>query len=186
MQAKYGSVIILLLLLATGCRSYFSSGVEHSIPPYERIEKLDKDGFIARLDTTAIDDWEGVWLMVGPNVYCYIAIERINSPQRDSYYTHRLRTWQTYHPTPFHEFDAGIVIGYLEAGVTEDEKRVTMMRGFLNLNKQFVSSVWLDKSRSHIFFGKQRFTKGNYDRLGMKRIFPIRSWDEKPYKVRYL
>lgn len=186
MKAKWGSVIVLLLLLATGCRTYFERGIERTMPLYERTYELDREAFLSYLDSAAVDDWEGVWLMVGHDIYCLLAIERINSTQRNNFYTHRLRTWDVYCPFPFVEFEAGIVVGYLESGVYEDEKRMTIRRGFLDWRKDVETTVRLDNNRSHIILGKQRVTKGHFDEVGMKRIYPIRSREEKPYKVRYL
>lgn len=188
MRRWCGSVVILLLLLflMTGCYSYFSRGIEHSIPLYERAESLDRREFMAYLDTAAVDDWEGVWLMVSHDTYCYLAIERINSTQRNNFYTHRLRTWHSFSPSIFLSFDAGVVVGYLETGLYEDEKRMTIVRGFVNWSKEFSSAVHLDDSRTHIIVGDKRSTKGDYDAVGMKRLFPIRSREEEPYKVRYL
>ena len=178
-------VALWVLFLTMGCNRLWmphdtvSSGVE-------RAQSFDRQKFTAYLDTTTVDDWEGVWLLVGPELHCYLAIERINDMAHMSYYTHRIILWNTVHLSPVFDvlrYEQGHVVGYLSQGMYEDVKTMTLNEGFLIKRSVYKGVVQLDKNNKYILIDVEGYKLGT---IGMRRIYPIRSYEEREYKVRYL
>lgn len=153
-------------------------------PDYIHTDSLDKEAFKSYLDTAAIDDWEGVWLLVGPGVHRYLMVERITINAHSTYYTHRLRLWEEEYVDPFVARPAGMVVGYMGQGLYENEMNLELFPGSLFKGEELNVVIELDSNRNHIEF---RLPKSRYrGEIGMRRLYPIRSVEEKSYKVRYL
>lgn len=179
----YSFIGVVILLSIVSCSPYYGVTKGYKLPLIEFPEPLDKERFVAYLDTAAVDDWEGVWLLVGPEQHCFMAIERINDMNHSVYYSHRIRMWSavSYYQDMF--FEQGEVLGYLGQGLYEDTKNMTMKAGILTRYDLYKSVVRLDKTRKHILIEAAYKNKGE---VGMRRIYPIRSVEEDEYKVRYL
>lgn len=177
---------VLIIPILTCCNSFYSRNYGHFAVNHENPESLDKEGFITYLDTAAVDDWEGVWLLLGPEQHCYLAIERINNNSHRSFYTHRIRLWESYYIGGVYRVKPGVVVGYLEQGLYEDVKRVSLYEGFYLSRRRYDTAVALDKSRRRMLFDDDTRRKSDAGQTGMLRIYPIRSRSEKEYKVRYL
>lgn len=185
MCAKPGSRWLLLLLVVMTSCSYYNRGVQHTYPSYEPTAQFDTESFVAYLDTAAIDDWEGLWLMIGPDQHCYLIIERINTTQRNNYYTHCLRTWQPWRNWIYTE-PPGTIMGYLEQGMYDDVKRITIFNKFLGWREEYDTTVQLDATKSRIVFKTPAKVKVDFSQVGMIRLYPIRSREEERSGVRYL
>lgn len=177
---------VLIVPILTCCNSFYSRGYDHAAVHYEVPDTLDKDAFIAYLDTAAVDDWEGLWLLLGPEQHCYLAIERINNYSHGAVYTHRIRLWEPHYVGWVYRVEPGVIVGYLEQGLYEGVKRVSLYEGFFFTRRRYDTGVRLDESRRFMLF--DGYTRRNADasQVGMKRIYPIRTPDEREYKVRYL
>lgn len=180
---------LVLLFLMSGCNTAFNQMKKVGYPGVEVHEPLDRNEFVAYLDSAAIDDWEGLWLMVGPGVHNYLAIERINDRSDNSYYTHRIRLWSNmsvHDPMNLTSIDVvgspGLLVGYLGKSLLDNTKNMTLLGGVVWKQKKADILVELDVSRRYIMFNQPRIKK----KLGMRRIYPIRSAEEREYKVRYL
>lgn len=178
---------VVVVLTMVGCNLAGLRAYENVRPLNETAEPVDKARFVAYLDTAAIDDWEGVWLLMGMESNCYVMLERVNDYVQGSFYTHRIRLWSgSYHAGTT---TVGTVIGYLEQGVSDDLKRITLFEGYVLPRRSFTSLVRLDDDCRYIIFGSARKNEGRdseYNRMGMKRVYPQRSSEEENYKVRYL
>ena len=171
------------IVLFVHCSSYYGVTKAYKVPLMEYAEPLDRESFVTYLDTAAIDDWEGLWLLVGPNLHCFVAIEGINNASYNAYYSHRIRMWSAVSYYQDMLFEQGEVLGYLGQGLYEDTKNMTMKAGILTRYDLYKSVVRLDKTRKHILIEAAYKNKGE---VGMRRIYPIRSVEEDEYKVRYL
>lgn len=188
MYSRYGCILLLVLIvpILTCCNSFYSRGYEHSAVSYELPDDFDKDAYIARLDTAAIDDWEGLWLLLGPEQHCYLVIERINNNSHGAYYTHRIRLWNPYYVGWVYRVEPGVVVGYLEQGLYGNDKRISLYEGFFFSRRRYDTSVRLDKNRGRMIFEEYAKRKSNTTQVGMKRIYPVRFREEQEDKVRYL
>ncbi|MBR6757109.1 MAG: hypothetical protein IKM35_01325 [Bacteroidaceae bacterium] len=179
-----GAVVVLMMM---GCNLAGLRAYENVRPLNETAEPIDKARFVAYLDTAAIDDWEGVWLLMGKESNCYVMLERVNDYVHGSFYTHRIRLWSGNYRAGTTAI--GAVIGYLEQGVSDDLKRITLFEGYVIPRRDFTSFVRLDDDGRYILFGSAGKDEGRdseYNRMGMKRVYPQRSSEEEDYKVRYL
>lgn len=188
MRSRCSCVLLLVLFISllTCCSSFYSRGYEHSSVNYEMPDTLNKDVYIAYLDTAAIDDWEGVWLLLGPEQHCYLAIERINNSSHRAVYTHRIRLWNPYYVGQVYRVEPGVVVGYLEQGLHDDEKRISLYEGFFFSRKRCDTAVQMDQSRQVIVFDGYTRRKSGALQVGMKRIYPVRRESDREHKVRYL
>lgn len=177
-------VVVLLLSMLSACQLYKNSRWVYAIDGADG--EIDKNAVIARLDTAAVDDWEGLWLFLGPKEHCYLIIERLNDFSHQAYYTHSIRLWNKAYLDGFFELLPGTLVGFLEQGLYDEVKRITLREGFLVVNEEVSTTVQLDKSRRHMIFDRSVFKRYDYEHRGMVRIYPIRSVDEQEYKVRYL
>lgn len=180
---------LVLLFLMSGCNTALNQMKVIGYPGMEVHEPLDRDEFVAYLDSAAIDDWEGLWLMVGPGVHNYLAIERINDRNDNAYYTHRIRLWSNLSvndPMTLASIDVvgspGLLVGYLGQSLLDYTKYMTLLGGVVWKQGETNMLVELDESRRYIIFNKPRIKK----KFGMRRIYPIRDAVEREYKVRYL
>ena len=78
------------------------------------------------LDSAAVDDWEGIWLLLGREAYCYLAIERINDYVYEARYTHRIVLWFDINVADLYTYPSGMVMGYLEQDLTNQTRRITL------------------------------------------------------------
>lgn len=186
-----GRICILLsgflIPMLTCCSSFYSRGYVQPSTGYEEQGVFDKDAFMAYLDTAAIDDWEGIWLLLGPEQHCYLAIERIVNYSHGAIYTHRLRLWQPHYMGGIYRLEPGVVVGYLEQGLQYDVKRISLYEGFFFSRKKYNSAVQLDDSYLFMLFDGYSRRKADAWQVGMKRIYPIhRQSDDKTHRLRYL
>ena len=173
----------VMLLLWVCCSPYYGVTKGYRLPVAETTPPLDRDKFLAYIDTAAVDDWEGLWLLVGPDTHCFVAIERMNDMSHNVYYSHRIRMWSSISYTDNLLFEQGEVLGYLGQGLYEDTKNMTLQMGLIFKHEIYKGVIQLDKSRKHIIIDTGRDNIGD---TGMRRIYPIRTVEERDYKVRYL
>ena len=171
------------IVLFVHCSSYYGVTKAYKVPLMEYAEPLDRESFVTYLDTAAIDDWEGLWLLVGPDLHCFVAIEGINNASYNAYYSHRIRMWSAISYLQYTLFKQGQVVGYLGRGLYDDTKNMTVQAGILSQYGWYKGLVQLDKTRKYILIDAARENVGEY---GMRRVYPIRSVEEDEYKVRYL
>ena len=98
------------IVLFVHCSSYYGVTKAYKVPLMEYAEPLDRESFVTYLDTAAIDDWEGLWLLVGPNLHCFVAIEGINNASYNAYYSHRIRMWSAISYLQYTLFKQGQVV----------------------------------------------------------------------------
>lgn len=187
---RYACKIILFvsaLSCIVGCNMTDFRGYEHVKPLKESVEPINKAQYVAYLDTAAIDDWEGLWLLMGTDGNCYVILERMNDFMHGSFYTHRVRLWSGNYGQD--ALQSGTVIGYLEQGISDDVKRITLFDGYILPRRNFSSYIRMDNDCRYIIFGTAQNAENKsseYNRMGMMRIYPRRSSEEQDYKVRYL
>ena len=95
----YTAIGALMLMLCVCCSPYRATSSKEF--PFSRpTTPLDRSMFINYIDTAAVDDWEGLWLLVGPDIHYMLAIERMNDMGVRAMYSHRIRLWVpvTYKP----------------------------------------------------------------------------------------
>ena len=178
----YTAIGALMLMLCVCCSPYRATSSKEF--PFSRpTTPLDRSMFINYIDTAAVDDWEGLWLLVGPDIHYMLAIERMNDMGVRAMYSHRIRLWVpvTYNGQTVYE--QGDVIGLLSEGLYEETKNMILGQGFITWNKRYRGMIQLDKSRKHIIIDAGYNNEGD---IGLRRIYPIRSKEERDYKVRYL
>ena len=181
--ASYICLGAVTLMLLVCCSPNFGIATGNRLPISEASTPLDRDKFLAYIDTTAVDDWEGLWLLVGPNLHCHLAIERINDMSSASYYTHRIRMWSSLSYNTNMYFQPGEILGYLGQGLFDNTKNMVLQVGTIYKNKAYNGMVQLDKNRKVIIIDLGYKNEGD---IGLRRIYPIRSKEEREYKVRYL
>lgn len=174
---------IVLLLLLVGCFPLSYRNDPTRLPMAELSPPFDREQFIAYIDTVAVDDWEGVWLLTGPDLHYYLAIERINNMTYDAYYSHRIRLWNSVNPYLEFIYPHGQVIGYLGQGLYENTKTMVLFSGLYLKSNLFKKTVKIDKTRKYIYIDRGDKI---LDAIGLRRIYPIRSAEEDEYRVRYL
>lgn len=185
-----GALLLLSLSALTCCvHPFFAGNSRHSLPMFEEVQALDRKAYVNYLDSAAIDDWEGIWLLLGRDAYCYVAIERLNDYSYEARYTHRILLWFDVPVLDLYTYKSGTVLGYIEQDLAKDVRRVTLYDvscwGGLTYPK-VVSTAHLSDDRRVIFFDNApRHWKG-INQAGLKRIYPIRSDEEWEYEVRYL
>ena len=180
-------VVVLLLIVAgtmMSCVKIYNSA-NNILPDYEFPDSIDRQKCIAYLDTAAVDDWEGIWLMIGNEQYCYLYIERINNNMSASFYTHRILLWNPIEIF-FQKIPAGLRVGYLEQGLYDNSKRIVLFEDFIFNSMRLRATVTLDKTHSLMLFDDSDVDDFNVGELGLRRVYPIRSVGERKYKVRYL
>lgn len=185
---RLGCIVLSVLIvpILTCCNSFYSRGYGQGAVNYELPDTLDKNTFVAYLDTAAIDDWEGIWLLLGPEQHCFLAIERINNSMQKAVYTHRLRLWEPYYIGGIYRVEPGVVVGYLEQGIYDYEKRLSLYEGFFLSRRRYDTSVFLNETKRLILFEDNKRYKSQPERKGMKRVYPIKTHNEREPKVRYL
>lgn len=178
---------VVAIALSTGCNLSDFRAYEHAQPLMERSGDIDKAAYVAYLDTAAIDDWEGIWLLMSAKGNCYVILERVNDIMHGSFYSHRVRLWSGSYGV--NSMEMGAVIGYLEQGMSDDTKRITLYDGYVLPHRNYTSLVYLEDDCRYIVFGIAQYIEdrdSEYYRMGMMRIYPRRSVEEEDYKVRYL
>lgn len=183
--------MLLLSLSALTCcvHPFYAGNSRHSLPAYERVQALDRKAYVSYLDSAAIDDWEGIWLLLGREAYCYVAIERLNDYSHEARYTHRILLWFDVSARDLCYYRSGMVLGYLEQDLVKDVRRITLYdlftwRGLTH--PTVVSTAHLSADRRVIFFDNKPRQRRGVNQIGLKRIYPIRSDEERAYEVRYL
>lgn len=178
--------VLLLVVGLAGCvlpRRSIPHLRHESYPDYEYADTIDRQAFISYLDSAAVDDWEGVWLVVGPSIHCYLMVESITINTHATYYTHRIRSWEGVTRGNYVVYQAGTVVGYMGQALHEDVKNIELFTGVVLDDKVFRAEAQFNKSRNRILF---HYDMGYEAEIGMRRIYPIRSDDEDNYRVRYL
>ena len=181
---------LLLLPVFTSCvHPFYASNSKHSLPVLEEVQSLDRKAFVHYLDSAAVDDWEGIWLLLGRDTYCYLAIERLNDYSHEARYTHRIMLWFDIAVLDLYTYEAGTVLGYLEQDLVTDVRRITLYDvstwgGWVYPKVE--STARLSDDRRAILFEKASRNKRSINQVGLKRIYPIRSEQEQEYRVRYL
>ncbi len=186
---KYLLWLLLLPLAACNIHPFTALSTAHSLPSFEHAQPMNRTEFVHYLDSAAIDDWEGIWLMLGRDVYCYLAIERVNDFSYESRYTHRIRLWFDVDVLDMYTIPSGLVLGYIEQGLTSGVRRVTLYDISLwdkSLSEGVTTTANLSKDCSVIYFDNAPKKWRGVNQWGLKRIYPIRSHEEKEYRVRYL
>lgn len=189
------SCLMALLPLLAACyevHPFFASSSRHSLPVHETASPFDRSEFVQYLDSAAVDDWEGIWLLLGREAYCYLAIERINDYVYETRYTHRIVLWFDINVADLYTYPSGMVMGYLEQDLTNQTRRITLYdvsfwnRWFYWQIPAVTATAHLSGDRTLIMLDDvPRRWKGD-GRCGLKRIYPVRSYEETPYQVRYL
>lgn len=167
---------------------FYASNSRHSLPVFEEVQPLDRKEFVHYLDSAAVDDWEGIWLLLGRDAYCYLAIERLNDYSHEVRYTHRIMLWFDIDVLDLYTYGSGTVLGYLEQDLETDIRRITLYDvsywgGWFYPKIESVAR--LSDDRRVILLDNARSWK-KINQVGLKRIYPIRSDMEKDYRVRYL
>ena len=185
--SRYISLGLLATALLVGCNLSDLRSYEHIRPLNDAVEPMDKAAYVSYLDTAAIDDWEGIWLLMSTKGNCYVVLERVNDIMHGSFYTHRIRLWSGDYGA--NGLETGAIVGYLEQGVSDDMKQITLFDGYILPHRNYSAYVRMDDDCRYVIFGNARQKEereSEYNRMGMMRIYPRRSNEESDYKVRYL
>ncbi len=189
------SCLLALLPMIVACyevHPFFASSSKHSLPDQESVHPFDKSDFVQYLDSAAVDDWEGIWLLLGNKIYCYLAIERINDYTYEARYTHRIMLWFDVNMADLYTYPSGMVMGYLEQDIASDTRRLTLYdvtfwnKWFYWQMPAMTATAHLSGDRTLIMLDNVPRRWKGVGRCGLKRIYPVRSYEEKQYKVRYL
>lgn len=189
------SCVLILLPMIVACyevHPFIASSSKHALPDYEPAHPFDRTEFVHYLDSAAIDDWEGIWLLMGEEVYCYLAIERINDYTYEARYTHRIMLWFDINVLDLYTYPSGMVMGYIEQDLITDSRRITLYDISL-WNRWFYWQIPAETMTAHLSNDRSIIVLTNVPRrwkgvgqCGLKRIYPVRSHEEKIHKVRYL
>ena len=190
MKCRGLHLLLPILCVVVGVMSCALPRRSSAYPQYERYpdytltDSIDREAFKSYLDTAAVDDWEGVWLLVGPGVHRYLMVERITTNMHSTYYTHRVRLWEGEFVDGLVTYSAGMVVGYMGMALYADEMNLELLPGTLFAGESISVPIDLDLSRQYITFilRGSRYT----GLIGMRRIYPIRSAFEDSSKVRSL
>lgn len=174
---------VVISALLPACNSSYEI-IRPTLLLTEQLPPFDKEQFIAYVDTAAVDDWEGVWLLAGNNLQdCYVAIENVNQISFNARYSHYVRAWNSIVYSGELFCQSGQVLAYLKQGFRDDTKLLVLSVNTIMGIKKIELTVKLDKTRRYIYIEKGN---GHSVDIGFRRIYPIRSPQEEEYKVRYL
>lgn len=183
-------VAAAFLTACHGVHPFFVSSYRHTTPVVEYDgPPFDREAFVQYLDTAAVDDWEGVWLLLGGKAYCYLAIERINNRAHEARYTHRLMLWFDMDVAGFYTYPAGMVMGYLEQELMTDVRRIVLYDvSFWNrwFAPEVATTAHMSDDHTRIMLENAPRRWKSKEQCGLKRIYPVRSHEERAYEVRYL
>lgn len=184
--ARYIIVAMCISIACAGCTIFRDKEYRKMFLSEVMPGEIDREAFIARLDTTTVDDWEGLWLLMGPKTHCYLVIERLNDHLLPSLYTHRVRLWNHGYLTTSFELPAGLIVAYLEQSVYDDVRNVYIVDDiFGRAHAAFYAQM--DGEKRRITLGERSSRKFLKEvGYGLVRIYPIRSIDEQENRVRYL
>ncbi len=192
MRLRYILSILFLALIGFSCskRLYISQSAALDLVALdlEVLPDFNKDDFLQYLDTTAIDDWEGIWVFMTPKYHNCVAIERINDNHYNPLYTHRIiQVFSDIQLSKIYPCKEGSVIGYLGQELYDNTCTIFLYE-FEPFNVRTIeTSIMMDKTHSLITFADtKRYWNVSSTRVGMRRLFPIRSIEEGKYRVRYL
>ena len=190
----WGGLLVLLPLIAA-CHMvhpFSVSSTKHSLPTDEPQNQFDRNEFVHYLDSAAIDDWEGIWLLMGSRMYCYLAIERINNFNYEARYTHRIMLWFDINVADLYTYPSGLIVGYLEQDILSEVRHV-LLYDISVWNHWFywdlpviTTKAYMSEDHSTILLDKMPRRWKRSGKCGLKRIYPIRSREEMRHKVRYL